>query len=76
MIVEGAAVHRVTIPFLDTLEGLHADLEQEDIRLLLCALPPDVVAHARRSRWFAGFDDAGSVFPTVDAAVASSRLSE
>jgi sulfate permease, SulP family len=69
LILEAAEVRRVTIPLLDTLEGLVDDLRQEGIEVLVAALPPESVEHARGSDWFAAYDDAGHVLPTVDAAV-------
>ena len=76
LILEASEVRRVTIPLLDTFEGLHDDLAQEDIQVLVAALPPDVVQRARGSDWFAAYDDAGHVLPTVVEAVelAETRL--
>ena len=69
VILEASEVRRVTIPLLDTFEGLVDDLAQEDIQVLVAALPPASVERARGSSWFAAYDDAGHVLPTVDAAV-------
>ncbi len=57
-------------------EGPHDDLAQEGVQVLVAGLPRDVVEHARGSDWFAAYDDAGKVLPTVDAAVelAETRL--
>jgi high affinity sulfate transporter 1 len=76
LILEASEVRRVTIPLLDTFEGLHDDLAQEGVQVLVAGLPRDVVEHARGSDWFAAYDDAGQVLPTVDAAVelAETRL--
>jgi len=76
LILEASEVRRVTIPLLDTFEGLHDDLAQEGVQVLVAGLPRDVVEHARGSNWFAAYDDAGQVLPTVDAAVelAETRL--
>ena len=73
VIVDAFQVQRITTPFVDVLEGLAADLEQEGIGLVLAGLPKEAVEVARRSRWFAGFDAAGGVQPTVDAAIERGR---
>lgn len=70
VVLEGSAVRRVTIPLLDALQGLETDLAREGTTLLLAAFPPEVGHRARASRWWAGAERDGRVFPTVDAAVA------
>ena len=47
LILEASEVRRVTIPLLDTFEGLYDDLAQEGIEVLVAALPPDAVERAR-----------------------------
>jgi MFS superfamily sulfate permease-like transporter len=69
LILEASEVRHVTIPLLDTFEGLYDDLAQEGIQVLVAALPPDAIQRARGSDWFASYDDHGHVLPTVDAAV-------
>jgi MFS superfamily sulfate permease-like transporter len=71
VIIEAAAVRRVTIPFLDMLEALDDDLGAEGVTLLLAGLSQSVADHARRAAWFARVDGEGRVLPTVSAAVAS-----
>ena len=73
LILEASEVRHVTIPLLDTFEGLHDDLAQEDMRVLVAAMPGEAVERARGSAWFAAYDDAGHVLPTVDAAVAAAE---
>ncbi|MFD2792217.1 SulP family inorganic anion transporter [Promicromonospora vindobonensis] len=70
VILEGLAVRRVTVPLLDMLEALDADLAREGATLLLAAFPPGVHRQALASGWWARADQDGRVFPTVDAAVA------
>ncbi|KQW47563.1 hypothetical protein ASC77_14030 [Nocardioides sp. Root1257] len=73
VVLEAASVGKVTTPFLDVLEGLHADLGQEDIAFVVAALAPEAAETARRAAWFAGFEDDGLVQPTVDAAIERGR---
>ncbi|MEV0893727.1 SulP family inorganic anion transporter [Promicromonospora sp. NPDC050262] len=73
VVLEGSAVRQVTIPLLDALEGLDADLAREGTTLLLAAFPPEVHRRALASRWWAGADQDGRVLPTVDAAVAAAN---
>lgn len=70
VVLEGSAVRRVTIPLLDALQALETDLSREGTTLLLAAFPREVGQRARASRWWAGAEHDGRVFPTVDAAVA------
>lgn len=70
VILEGIAVRRVTVPLLDMLEALDADLAREDTTLLLAAFSPEVHRQALASGWWARADQDGRVFPTVDTAVA------
>lgn len=70
VVLECSAVRHVTIPLLDVLQALETDLAREGTALLLAAFPPEVGHQARASRWWAGAEHDGRVFPTVDAAVA------
>ncbi|MFI2486067.1 SulP family inorganic anion transporter [Promicromonospora kroppenstedtii] len=76
VVLEGAAVRRVTIPLLDALESLDADLAREGVTLLLAAFPAEVNQHALAAPWWAGADREGRVFRTVDAAVAAAGNTE
>jgi len=69
VILEASAVHRVTLPLIDTLEALQTDLAAEDIPLVVAGLPADVLETARKSRWFAKAEGEGLVAPTVDEAI-------
>ncbi|MFI8527593.1 SulP family inorganic anion transporter [Promicromonospora sukumoe] len=71
LVLEGTAVLRATIPLLDALEALDADLAREGTTLLLAAFPPDVRRQAAASPWWAAAEHDGRVAPTVDAAVAA-----
>ena len=69
VVLEASAVHRVTLPLIDTLEALQTDLAAEDIGLVVAGLPGDVLETARKSRWFAKAESEGLVAPTVDEAI-------
>ena len=69
VVLEASAVHRVTLPLIDTLEALQTDLAAEDIGLAVAGLPGDVLETARKSRWFAKAEGEGLVAPTVDEAI-------
>lgn len=73
VVLEAAAVDRVTVPFLDVLESLHTDLAEEGIVLVVAGLPEAARETARRSERFADLDAAGCVQPTVDAAIERGR---
>ncbi|MFD7307923.1 SulP family inorganic anion transporter [Promicromonospora sp. NPDC059942] len=76
VVLEGTAVLRATIPLLDALEALDADLAREGTMLLLAAFPPDVRRQAAASRWWAAAERDERVLPTVDAAVAAASARE
>lgn len=69
VVLECVEVQRMTLPFLDTVRELEADLTADGIRLVLAALGPEVEAVARRSAWFRAFADDGGVAPSVADAV-------
>ncbi|MFI9489535.1 SulP family inorganic anion transporter [Promicromonospora sp. NPDC052451] len=71
VVLEGTAVERATVPLLDAVEGLDADLAREGIRLLLAAFPARVRRRATVSAWWAAAERDGRVLPTVGAAVAA-----
>lgn len=71
VILETAAVHDVTVPFLDALRTMATDLEQEGSMLVVAGLPPESSAVLDRSPWFRGQRDAGRVQRTVEDALAS-----
>jgi high affinity sulfate transporter 1 len=73
VVLEAAAVDRVTVPFLDVLESLQTDLAEEGIVLVVAGLPEGARATAGRSKRFAHLDAAGCVQPTVDAAIERGR---
>ncbi|GAA4704896.1 SulP family inorganic anion transporter [Nocardioides conyzicola] len=73
VVLEGAQVTRVTVPLLEVVQGLAADLQEEGIGLLLAGFPESTVEAARHSHWFARFDEGGRVFRTVDEAVEKVR---
>jgi SulP family sulfate permease len=73
VVVEAAAVDRVTVPFLDVLESLQTDLAEEGILLVVAGLPDGARETAGRSEGFARLDAAGCVQPTVDAAIERGR---
>lgn len=75
VVLEAAAVDWVTVPFLDVLEGLHDDLAEEGVGLVVAALPDASRRAAGRSDWFAALDADGRVLPTVDAAIERVRAS-
>ncbi len=70
VVLEGAAVRRATIPLLDMLEELDADLAREGAVLLLAAFPAEVRQRAAASGWWVRANRAGRVLPTIDAALA------
>ncbi|WP_235734543.1 SulP family inorganic anion transporter [Nocardioides alcanivorans] len=69
VVLDCVAVRRVTVPLLDTLEALHADLDSDGVELVVAALAPELLDVARRSPWFAGLEADGHVKPTVEEAV-------
>lgn len=75
VVLEGAQVTRVTVPLLEVIQGLAADLQEEGIGLLLAGFPESTVEAARSSHWFAHFSEDGRVFRTVDEAVERARTS-
>lgn len=70
VIVEGAQVERVTVPFVEAVEGLQRDLEQYGVRLVLTSLAAEPAAALERSG--AVGDGPGQVvsLPTVDDGIA------
>jgi SulP family sulfate permease len=50
VVLDCAAVRRVTVPFLDVLEGLEADLREEGIELTVTGMSAAVAAAYARSR--------------------------
>jgi sulfate permease, SulP family len=73
VVIEAAAVAKITVPFLDVLSALQSDLTEEGIGLVVAGLPETVRGAGRRSRWFAAFEAAGWVQPTVEAAIERGR---
>jgi high affinity sulfate transporter 1 len=73
VVLEAAAVDRVTVPFLDVLESLQTDLAEEGIVLVVAGLQEGARETAMRSEGFAHLDRAGCVQPTVDAAIERGR---
>jgi len=73
VVLETAAVDRVTVPFLDVLESLQNDLAEEGILLVVAGLPDSARETAGRSERFAELDADGCVQPTVDAAIERGR---
>ncbi|WP_141014317.1 SulP family inorganic anion transporter [Nocardioides sambongensis] len=71
LILECSAARRTSIPFLDVLEGLDADLGQEGITMFVTSMPHSALEVARRSEWFADFEARGHVLATVDGAIAA-----
>jgi sulfate permease, SulP family len=66
VVLDCTAVRRVTVPLLDTLEALAADLEQEGIDFAVTGLSDDARDLARQSHWFADFEERGHVYNEVE----------
>ncbi|MBZ5738225.1 SulP family inorganic anion transporter [Nocardioides mangrovi] len=61
VVLDCSEVRWVTMPFIETVTALGADLRREGISLVVAGLPDHALAAARRSRAFAAFADAGGV---------------
>ncbi len=70
VVLEGAAVHDVTVPMLDAFRELRDELADAGTDLVLAAFPPEALRVARRATWFAEHEDRELVRPDVDAALA------
>ena len=73
VVLEAAAVDRVTVPFLDVLEALQTDLAEEGIVLVVAGMQQAAHETAMRSERFAELDRTGFVQPTLDAAIERGR---
>jgi MFS superfamily sulfate permease-like transporter len=71
VVLDGSAVHRVTVPLVDALRSMHETLAGDGAALLLAEFPRPTLDALRRSRWFTEFEASGAVWPTVDSAVDS-----
>jgi SulP family sulfate permease len=70
VVLEGSAVHNVTIPLVETLRGISEDLATTGSTLLFAEFPPATLAVLHQSVWFAEQEEAGRVWPTVEEALA------
>ncbi|SDD60453.1 SulP family inorganic anion transporter [Nocardioides lianchengensis] len=59
VVLDAAAVTRVTIPLIDTVRALRDELAGDGIALTLTGLRPEVLEVLRRSDWFVGAEQAG-----------------
>ncbi|MET0694347.1 MAG: SulP family inorganic anion transporter [Propionibacteriaceae bacterium] len=71
VVLEGSAVHGVTVPMIDTLRALDEELAAEGTELVLAGFPTAVLDSMRRSQWFAEAETRGLVAATVDTALAA-----
>ncbi len=58
----------VSVTVLDTLADLDRELGERGVELRVAAVPEWGAAAARRGSWFAGLEQQGRVYPTLDAA--------
>lgn len=69
--LEGSAVHVVSVTMIDTFRSMQEELQTEGVTLVLAEFPPETLELMRRSRWFTEAEAAGLTRPTVDAALAA-----
>jgi SulP family sulfate permease len=69
VIFEVASLPHVSVTVLDGLRELEAEVAQTGGTLYLVGLPERAVDAARNSTWFADFESAGRILPTIDAAL-------
>ncbi|MFF2273506.1 SulP family inorganic anion transporter [Agromyces sp. NPDC058136] len=61
----------VSVTILDALAELDRELADQGVELRLAAVPEAGAEMSRRGRWFRGVEEAGRVYPTLDAAAAA-----
>ena len=53
VVLEGSAVHVVSVTMIDTFRSMQEELLTEGVTLMLAGFPPETLEVMRRSRWFA-----------------------
>ena len=71
VVLEGSAVHVVSVTMIDTFRSLQEELLTEGVHLVLAEFPAETLDVMHRSRWFAEAEGRGLTQPTVDAALAA-----
>jgi sulfate permease, SulP family len=61
------------VTVLDALSELSDQLEDRGAELWIASLDPEVLAVARRTTWWAGWEAAGRVHPDAATAIAAFR---
>ena len=69
VVLEGSAVHVVSVTMIDTFRSMQEELLTEGFTLILTGFPPETLEVMRRSRWFVEAEGRGLTQPTVDAAI-------
>jgi high affinity sulfate transporter 1 len=69
VVLEGAAVHIVSVTMIDTFRSMQEELRTEGVDLVLAEFPRETLEVMRRSHWFAQAEAGGLTRPTVDAAL-------
>jgi len=73
VVLEGSAVHVVSVTMIDTFRSMQEELLTEGCTLILTGFPPETLEQMRRSRWFAEAEGRGLTQPTVEAALAAAE---
>ncbi len=71
--LEGSDVRTVTVPLAETLRVIRDDAVLLGVTLLYAELRPTTLAVLHRSEWFAEQEEAGCVWPDVEAALEHAR---
>jgi len=76
VVLEGSAVHIVSVTMIDTFRSMQEELLTEGFTLILAGFPPETLEMMRRSRWFAEAEGRGLTQPTVDSAIEAAAAKE
>ena len=69
VVLDGSAVHEVTVTMLDAFRDVADELDSDGIPLMLAGFPPETAARMAKSHWFAEQQRAGKVVGTIDEAL-------